>query len=100
MHAPLELRITREGRCSSSSSEGASAWGYHSANCGAVGDAGRRSGSSFTQLLICNDKVNDGAYFGPALELPAGQLGRTTRNPQCSTGNALVLPESRPSPAS
>ena len=85
MHAPVELRITRDGVLELDY-DGASAWGYHSANCTPSSMQGALW-VQLTQTLICNDKVNDGAYLG---------LRRTSRrarwanhrNPQASTGNA------------
>ena len=40
-----------------------------------------------TQTLICNDKVNDGAYLALKQHFPAGSWANHS-NPQCSTGNA------------
>ncbi len=85
MHAPLELRITREGLLELDY-EGASAWGYHSANCAPSAMQGA-IWVQLTQLLICNDKVNDGAYFGLRSNFPQGSWSNHS-NPQCSTGNA------------
>jgi N-methylhydantoinase B/oxoprolinase/acetone carboxylase alpha subunit len=85
MHAPLELRITREGILELDY-EGASAWGYHSMNCTPSAMQGA-IWVQLTQLLICNDKVNDGAYFGLRSNFPPGTWCNHS-NPQCSTGIA------------
>jgi acetone carboxylase, alpha subunit len=85
MHAPLELRITREGMLELDY-EGASAWGYHSMNCTPSAMQGA-IWVQLTQLLICNDKVNDGAYFGLRSNFPPGTWSNHS-NPQCSTGIA------------
>ena len=77
MHAPFEVRIGGDGDYELDL-DGSSAWGCHSFNCTPVGDAGRRSGCMFTQTLICNDKVNDGAYFALQTNFPPG-LGREPR---------------------
>jgi N-methylhydantoinase B len=85
MHAPLELRITREGVLELDY-DGASSWGYHSANCAPSAMQGA-VWVQLTQTLICNDKVNDGAYFGLRSNFPPGTWSNHS-NPQASTGNA------------
>jgi acetone carboxylase, alpha subunit len=85
MHAPVELRITREGIVELDY-DGSSAWGYHSANCTPSSMQGALW-VQMTQTLICNDKVNDGAYFGLRPNFPPGTWSNHS-NPQCSTGNA------------
>jgi N-methylhydantoinase B len=85
MHAPVELRITRDG-VMELDYEGASSWGYHSANC----TPSSMQGALWVQLsqtLICNDKVNDGAYLGLRTNFPPGTWSNHS-NPQASTGNA------------
>ena len=85
MHAPVELRITRDGLMELDY-EGASAWGYHSANCTPSSMQGALW-VQLTQTLICNDKVNDGAYLGLRCNFPPGTWSNHS-NPQASTGNA------------
>ena len=90
MHAPVELRITRDGSLELDY-DGASAWGYHSANCTPSSMQGALW-VQLTQTLICNDKVNDGAYSA------CDRTSRRARwanhsNPQASTGNRVVLPD-------
>ena len=85
MHAPLELRITRDAVLELDY-DGASAWGYHSANCTPSSMQGA-IWVQLTQTLICNDKVNDGAYLGLRTNFPPGTLANHS-NPQASTGNA------------
>lgn len=85
MHAPVELRITREG-IMELDYEGASSWGYHSANCTPSSMQGALW-VQLTQTLICNDKVNDGAYLGLRASFPPGTWSNHS-NPQASTGNA------------
>ncbi len=85
MHAPVELRITREG-IMELDYEGASSWGYHSANCTPSSMQGALW-VQLTQTLICNDKVNDGAYLGLNCNFPPGTWSNHS-NPQASTGNA------------
>jgi N-methylhydantoinase B/acetone carboxylase alpha subunit len=85
MHAPVELRITREGMIELDY-EGASSWGYHSANCTPSSMQGALW-VQLTQTLICNDKVNDGAYLGLRTNFPPGSWSNHA-NSQASTGNA------------
>jgi N-methylhydantoinase B len=85
MHAPVELRITRDGLMELDY-DGASAWGYHSANCTPSSMQGALW-VQLTQTLICNDKVNDGAYLGLRQNFPPGTWANHS-NPQASTGNA------------
>ncbi|HEX8066782.1 MAG TPA: hydantoinase B/oxoprolinase family protein [Thermoleophilaceae bacterium] len=85
MHAPVELRITRDGTIELDY-DGSSAWGYHSANCTPSSMQGALW-VQLTQTLICNDKVNDGAYLGLRPNFPPGTWSNHS-NPQCSTGNA------------
>ena len=88
MHAPLELRITRDGMLELDY-EGASAWGYHSANCTPSSMQGA-IWVQLTQTLICNDKVNDGAYLGLRSNFPPGTWSNHS-NPQASTGIAWLF---------
>jgi N-methylhydantoinase B len=85
MHAPVELRITRDG-VMELDYDGASSWGYHSANCTPSSMQGALW-VQLTQTLICNDKVNDGAYLGLRTNFPPGTWSNHS-NPQAATGNA------------
>ena len=85
MHAPVELRITRDGDMELDY-DGSSSWGYHSANCTPSSMQGALW-VQLTQTLIPNDKVNDGAYLALRQNFPPGTWANHS-NPQCSTGNA------------
>jgi N-methylhydantoinase B len=88
MHAPVELRITRDGMLEIDY-EGASSWGHHSANCTPSSMQGA-VWVQLTQTLICNDKVNDGAYLGLRTNFPPGTWTNHS-NPQASTGIAWLF---------
>ena len=85
LHAAVELRITRDAILELDY-DGTSAWGYHSGNCTPSSMQGA-IWVQLTQTLICNDKVNDGAYFGLRSNFPPGTLANHN-NPNASTGNA------------
>jgi N-methylhydantoinase B/acetone carboxylase alpha subunit len=70
MHSPFEVRIGGDGTFALDM-DGASAWGYHSMNCTPSSMQGA-IWVQFTQTLICNDKVNDGAYLGITTNFPEG----------------------------
>jgi N-methylhydantoinase B len=72
MHAPFEVRIGGDGDYALDL-DGASAWGWHSMNCTPSGMQGA-IWVMFTQTLICNDKVNDGAYFAVSTNFPEGSI--------------------------
>jgi N-methylhydantoinase B/acetone carboxylase alpha subunit len=72
MHAPFEVRIGGDGDYSLDL-EGSSAWGWHSMNCTPSGMQGA-IWVMFTQTLICDDKVNDGAYLAIDTNFPAGTI--------------------------
>jgi N-methylhydantoinase B len=84
-HACVELRITTDGVLELDY-DGTSSWGWHSANCSPSAMQGA-VWVQLTQTLICNDKVNDGAYFGLRTNFPPGTLANHS-NPSASTGNA------------
>ena len=84
-HACVELRITTDGILELDY-DGTSSWGWHSANCSPSAMQGA-VWVQLTQTLICNDKVNDGAYFGLRTNFPPGTLANHS-NPAASTGNA------------
>src|SRR5919106_1371387 len=72
MHSPFEVRIGGDGDYALDL-EGASAWGWHSMNCTPSAMQGA-IWVMFTQTLICNDKVNDGAYFAVKTNFPEGSI--------------------------
>jgi N-methylhydantoinase B len=72
MHAPFEVRIGGDGDYALDL-DGASAWGWHSMNCTPSGMQGA-IWVMFTQTLICNDKVNDGAYLAVETNFPEGSI--------------------------
>ena len=79
--------------------DGASAWGYHSMNCTPSAMQGA-IWVQFTQTLICNDKVNDGAYLGDADRTSREGTIANLGDAEGSTGHRLGVPASRRSPAS
>jgi N-methylhydantoinase B/acetone carboxylase alpha subunit len=85
MHAPVEVRITRDATLELDY-DGASSWGHHSGNCTPSAMQGALW-VLLTQTLICNDKINDGAYYGLRTNFPAGSWANHS-NPQASTGLA------------
>ena len=85
MHAPTELRVTRDGVLEFDY-DGASAWGYHSMNCTPSAMQGA-IWVQLTQTLIPNEKINDGAYMGLRSNFPPGTWTNHS-NPACSTGIA------------
>ena len=72
MHAPFEVRIGGDG-VYELDLEGSSAWGYHSMNCTPSAMQGA-IWVQFTQTLIPNDKVNDGAYLAIRSHFPEGTI--------------------------
>lgn len=84
MHAPVEVRVTADARLELDL-EGASAWGYHSANCTTSAMQGGLW-VLLTQTLLANDKINDGAYYALGTNFPPGSWSNH-QNPQASTGS-------------
>ncbi|MFN8151854.1 MAG: hydantoinase B/oxoprolinase family protein [Solirubrobacterales bacterium] len=84
MHAPVEVRVTSDARLELDL-EGASAWGYHSANCTTAAMQGALW-VLLTQTLLANDKINDGAYYALGTNFPPGSWANH-QNPQASTGS-------------
>src|SRR6266516_1428652 len=68
MHSPFEVRIGGDGTYELDM-DGTSAWGHHSLNCTPSAMQGA-IWVQFTQTLVCNDKVNDGAYFALETNFP------------------------------
>jgi N-methylhydantoinase B len=85
MHAPVEVRVTRDATLELDY-DGASSWGHHSGNCTPSAMQGALW-VLLTQTLICNDKINDGAYFGLRTNFPPGSWSNHS-NPLASTGLA------------
>ncbi|MBS1676536.1 MAG: hydantoinase B/oxoprolinase family protein [Actinobacteria bacterium] len=84
MHAPVEVRVTPDARLELDL-EGASAWGYHSANCTTAAMQGGLW-VLLTQTLLSNDKINDGAYYALQTNFPPGSWSNH-QNPQASTAS-------------
>lgn len=70
MHGAYEAVVDRDGRWTTDL-RGSSAWGWHSFNATPAAQQGMQW-ILFTQTLICNDKVNDGAYYATELLLTEG----------------------------
>jgi N-methylhydantoinase B/oxoprolinase/acetone carboxylase alpha subunit len=70
MHCPLEIRVGTDASFELDL-EGANKWGYHSFNCTPSGLQGGLW-VGITQILIPNDKVNDGAYLATKFNTPYG----------------------------
>lgn len=83
MHAPLEIEIGKDGLFTVSL-EGADAWGYHSMNCTPSGMQGA-IWVLLSQMIIPNDKVNDGAYLATKSNFPLGTWTNSGA-PHVSTG--------------
>jgi acetone carboxylase, alpha subunit len=88
MHSPFEVRIAGDGGFELDY-DGCSAWGYHSMNCTPSGMQGA-IWVQFTQTLICNDKVNDGAYLALKTNFPEGTISNIGVAPG-STGIAWAF---------
>ena len=72
MHSPFEVRIGGDGTYELDM-DGTSAWGHHSLNCTPSAMQGA-IWVQFTQTLVCNDKVNDGAYLALETNFPEGTM--------------------------
>jgi N-methylhydantoinase B/oxoprolinase/acetone carboxylase alpha subunit/acetone carboxylase gamma subunit len=81
-HGPYEAVVDRDGRWTTDL-RGASAWGWHSFNATPAAQQGMQW-ILFTQTLICNDKVNDGAYYATELKLTEGSWANLGEAP-CSS---------------
>ena len=84
MHAPVEVSVTTDARLELDL-DGASSWGYHSANCTPSAMQGALW-VLLTQTLLSNDKINDGAYYAIKTNFPPGTWSNH-QNPQASTGS-------------
>jgi len=72
MHSAFEVRIGGDGDYELDM-DGTSAWGHHSLNCTPSAMQGA-IWVQFTQTLVCNDKVNDGAYLALRTNFPEGTM--------------------------
>jgi N-methylhydantoinase B/acetone carboxylase alpha subunit len=70
MHGNYEAVVDKDGHWTTDL-RGCSAWGWHSFNATPSAQQGMQW-ILFTQTLICNDKINDGAYYATSLELTPG----------------------------
>jgi N-methylhydantoinase B/acetone carboxylase alpha subunit len=70
MHGCYEAVVDTDGRWTTDL-RGCSAWGWHSFNATPSAQQGMQW-ILFTQTLICNDKINDGAYYATELKLTPG----------------------------
>jgi N-methylhydantoinase B/acetone carboxylase alpha subunit len=70
IHGAYEAVVDRDGRWTTDL-RGSSAWGWHSFNATPSAQQGMQW-ILFTQTLICNDKINDGAYYATELKLTEG----------------------------
>ncbi len=84
MHAPLEIRVGADASFELDL-EGANKWGYHSFNCTPSGLQGGLW-VGITQVLVPNDKVNDGAYLATKFNTPYG----TWANPDNALASTTV----------
>lgn len=67
LHGAYEVTIDKDGHWTTDLT-GSSAWGWHPFNATYAGQQGMMW-ILFTQSLICNDKINDGAYYGTTLKI-------------------------------
>nr|MBA2637883.1 hydantoinase B/oxoprolinase family protein [Solirubrobacterales bacterium] len=70
MHGAYEAVVDEDGRWTTDL-RGCSAWGWHPFNATPSAQQGMQW-ILFTQTLICNDKINDGAYYATDLLLTEG----------------------------
>lgn len=70
MHGAYEAVVDEDGRWTTDL-RGSSAWGWHPFNATPSAQQGMQW-ILFTQTLICNDKINDGAYYATELKLTEG----------------------------
>jgi N-methylhydantoinase B/oxoprolinase/acetone carboxylase alpha subunit/acetone carboxylase gamma subunit len=70
LHGAYEAVVDADGRFTTDL-RGCSAWGWHSFNATPAAQQGMQW-ILFTQTLICNDKINDGAFYATELKLTRG----------------------------
>ena len=88
MHGPLELTVNAEGSMHISF-DGTTRWGYHSFNCPPSAMQGA-IWVLLTQMIIPNDKVNDGAYLATSHEFPPYTLANPVER-EAGTGASWVF---------
>jgi N-methylhydantoinase B/acetone carboxylase alpha subunit len=82
MHGAYEVEIGGDGHWTTNL-EGSSSWGWHAFNATPSANQGMQW-ILFTQTLICNDKINDGAYYGTTLKITPGTWCDVADNPGSS----------------
>jgi N-methylhydantoinase B/oxoprolinase/acetone carboxylase alpha subunit/acetone carboxylase gamma subunit len=82
IHGAYEAVVDQDGRWTTDL-RGSSAWGWHSFNATPSAQQGMQW-ILFTQTLICNDKINDGAYYATELQLTEGSWANLGEAP-CSS---------------
>ena len=93
MHGAYEAIVDQDGRWTTDL-RGCSAWGWHAFNATPSAQQGMQW-ILFTQTVICNDKINDGAYYATDIKLTDGHwadLGRRARAPPRSRGCRCSAP--------
>jgi N-methylhydantoinase B/acetone carboxylase alpha subunit len=90
MHTPFDVRILIDGSYELDF-DGSSAWGYHSFNS-TPSATPAALWVQFTQTLICNDKVNDGAHLALHVNCPPGTIANVGEN-EGSTSLAWAMLE-------
>jgi N-methylhydantoinase B/oxoprolinase/acetone carboxylase alpha subunit/acetone carboxylase gamma subunit len=89
MHGAYEAVVDADGRWTTDL-RGCSAWGWHSFNATPAAQQGMQW-ILFTQTLICNDKINDGAYYGTDLKLTEGTWAHLGEAPCSSSFPWLIM---------
>lgn len=87
-HAPLQLTVKPEGEIGISF-DGTSRWGYHSFNCPPSAMQGA-VWVLLSQMIIPNDKINDGAYYATDQYFPPYTLANPVEK-EAATGAAWVF---------
>lgn len=90
MHTPFDVRINIDGSYELDF-DGSTAWGYHSFNS-TPSATPAALWVQFTQTLICNDKVNDGAHLAITVNCPPGTIANVGEN-EGSTSLAWAMLE-------
>jgi N-methylhydantoinase B/acetone carboxylase alpha subunit len=87
-HAPLELVVRAEGKIHISF-DGTSKWGYHTFNCPPSAMQGA-VWVLLSQMIIPNDKINDGAYYATSHYYPPYSLANPVEK-EAATGASWVF---------
>jgi N-methylhydantoinase B/oxoprolinase/acetone carboxylase alpha subunit/acetone carboxylase gamma subunit len=82
MHGCYEAEVGEDGHWTTNL-EGSSAWGWHAFNATPSANQGMQW-LLFTQTLICNDKINDGAYYATTLKITPNSWCDVADNPGSS----------------